>query len=203
MKVATWWIPDIETHVGAVLAWIRTAAPHVVCLQGSRPGGRAFPFTALYDEGYYTKIHGSAEAPGPALLGLEPLQDVERIVLADGTRRLSAHVAGIRVVTCDGLTAAALGAWERMADRVPVLVAGPSDQEAAAWHEDAERLGLVHLHDGEPQADVLLATPALAARCRACAVVPVAGPPRDPLVATFGGVDAQARPPGVLPGEPV
>ncbi|MHC5011858.1 MAG: exonuclease/endonuclease/phosphatase family protein [Planctomycetota bacterium] len=195
MQIATWCIQEASKHLPAVIAWVRAGAPHVLCFPVLGPSAEPFPFEAFYEEGYFTKIHGTATSPGPVLLALEPLTQVRRDVVSDGTRWLEARVAGIHVVATEAFGAPVLHAWETAARGETVLAAG---RRVASFTPPERHVG-VRLGEDASADVVLVASSGLAGRCRSCEVVPVVSLPHGPLVATFSGFAAAPRPPGVLP----
>jgi exodeoxyribonuclease-3 len=75
MKIATFNINDINRRLANLLAWLRTAAPDVVCLQELKATDDAFPAAALQDAGYQAVWHGQRSWNGVAILarGAEPV----------------------------------------------------------------------------------------------------------------------------------
>ncbi|HUO98238.1 MAG TPA: exodeoxyribonuclease III [Rhizomicrobium sp.] len=107
MKIATWNVNSVKARLETVTAWLKDAAPDVVCLQEIKCTDDTFPKGPFEDLGYNCAIHGQKTYNGVAILSKRPLEDVTpRLSGGDGddhARYLEAIVTGdkgiIRVVS--------------------------------------------------------------------------------------------------------
>lgn len=76
MKIATFNINGVQRRLPNLLAWLRDAAPDVVCLQEIKCRNADFPRASLNDAGYGAIWQGQGPHHGVALLtrGAEPLE---------------------------------------------------------------------------------------------------------------------------------
>ena len=98
MKIATWNINGVKARLEGALAYLRQAAPDVICLQEIKCADEAFPGGAFEDLGYNLAVHGQKGFNGVAILSKAPLEDVRmRLPEGDGDdhcRYIEASVAG-------------------------------------------------------------------------------------------------------------
>jgi exodeoxyribonuclease-3 len=75
MKIATYNINGINGRLSQLLAWLRAAAPDVVCLQELKTADANFPHAALRKAGYHAVCRGQRALHGVAILakGAEPI----------------------------------------------------------------------------------------------------------------------------------
>ena len=78
MKIATWNINSVKARLDVALAWIREAAPDVLCLQEIKCEDQGFPAEAFEALGYNVLVHGQKTYNGVALLSKRPGEDVRR-----------------------------------------------------------------------------------------------------------------------------
>mgnify|MGYP001432924476 CR=1 FL=1 len=78
MKIATWNINGIKARHEALTAWLKSAAPDVVCLQEIKSVEEGFPSEHFSDLGYRSAVHGQKGFNGVAILSRIPLEDVKR-----------------------------------------------------------------------------------------------------------------------------
>jgi len=71
MKIATFNINNVNRRLPSLLAWLRTAAPDVVCLQELKAADASFPRAALRDAGYEAVWRGERTWNGVAILARE------------------------------------------------------------------------------------------------------------------------------------
>lgn len=76
MKIATWNINGVRARIDTAVAWLRDAAPDIVCLQEIKSEDSAFPREAFEELGYNLAIHGQKGFNGVAILSKLPLEDV-------------------------------------------------------------------------------------------------------------------------------
>lgn len=100
MKLATFNINGIKARIDALPAWLRAAAPDVVCLQEIKSVDDAFPREVFEDMGYRVETHGQKSFNGVAILSRLPLEDVTRGLPGDDAdeqaRWIEATVIGDR-----------------------------------------------------------------------------------------------------------
>jgi exodeoxyribonuclease-3 len=104
MKIATFNVNGINGRIDALLKWLKTSSPDVVCLQELKAPDHRFPAQALHDVGYASIWHGQTSWNGVAILA----KDMELIEIRRGlpgdkkdthSRYLEAAVGGM-VVAC-------------------------------------------------------------------------------------------------------
>ena len=83
MKIATWNINGVRARIDSAVAWVREAAPDIVCLQEIKCEDAAFPGEAFSDLGYNVATHGQKGFNGVALLSKLPLEDVSTGLAGD------------------------------------------------------------------------------------------------------------------------
>jgi exodeoxyribonuclease III len=76
MKIATWNVNSVKARLETVTAWLKDAAPDVVCLQEIKCADDAFPKGPFEDLGYNCAVHGQKTYNGVAILSKRPLEDV-------------------------------------------------------------------------------------------------------------------------------
>ena len=88
MKIATWNVNSVRSRVESVVAWLKEAAPDVVCLQELKCTDEQFPKEAFEGLGYNCAVHGQKTYNGVAILSKRPMEDVTpRLPGGDDTRR--------------------------------------------------------------------------------------------------------------------
>lgn len=68
MRIATWNINSIRQRIDSLVAWLREAAPDLVCLQETKCVDEAFPREPLEALGYNIAVHGQKTFNGVAIL---------------------------------------------------------------------------------------------------------------------------------------
>src|ERR1700761_2256612 len=68
MKIATFNINNINRRLPHLLAWLKSAKPHIVCLQELKCTDREFPEAALNKAGYHAVWCGQKTWNGVAIL---------------------------------------------------------------------------------------------------------------------------------------
>src|SRR5690242_16173544 len=107
MKIATWNVNSVRMRVESVVAWLKEAAPDVVCLQELKCTDEQFPKEAFESLGYNCAVHGQKTYNGVAILSKRPMEDVTPRLIGDDAddhaRYLEAVIAGekgvVRVAT--------------------------------------------------------------------------------------------------------
>ena len=83
MKIATWNINGVKARIETALAWLKEAAPDVVCLQEIKSVDEGFPGGAFEELGYTVATHGQKGFNGVAIF----LQAAARGCTARPSRR--------------------------------------------------------------------------------------------------------------------
>jgi exodeoxyribonuclease III len=83
MKVATWNINGVKARLESAVAYLRQAAPDVICLQEIKSVDEAFPKSAFEELGYNVAVHGQKGFNGVAVLSKPRIEEV--------TARLPGH----------------------------------------------------------------------------------------------------------------
>ena len=78
MRIATWNINGVRARIDGAVAWVRDAAPDVVCFQEIKSEDAAFPREAFEDLGYNVETHGQKGFNGVAILSRLPIDEVSR-----------------------------------------------------------------------------------------------------------------------------
>src|SRR5689334_3462671 len=140
MKIATWNVNSVRMRVESVVAWLKEAAPDVVCLQELKCTDEQFPKEAFEALGYNCAVHGQKSYNGVAILSKRPLEDVSaRLPGGDGDDHsryleavVSADTGSVRVASIYAPNGNPIGtdkfayklAWmERLATRAESLLA--------------------------------------------------------------------------------
>lgn len=102
MRIATWNVNSIKVRLPQLAAWLKKAAPDVVCLQEIKCETDAFPFDALGELGYEAAAYGQKTYNGVAILSKQPIENiVEGFDGEEGQSRLiEATINGITVLSC-------------------------------------------------------------------------------------------------------
>jgi exodeoxyribonuclease-3 len=78
MKIATWNINGVRARLESATAWLKDAAPDVLCFQEIKSEDGAFPQAAFEDLGYNVAVHGQKGFNGVAILSKMPFDAVSR-----------------------------------------------------------------------------------------------------------------------------
>jgi exodeoxyribonuclease-3 len=76
MKIATWNVNSLKVRLPAVLAWLDSAKPDVLCLQEIKCRTEEFPELEIRGAGYHAAVLGQKTYNGVALLSREPARNV-------------------------------------------------------------------------------------------------------------------------------
>jgi exodeoxyribonuclease-3 len=81
MKIATFNVNSINARLSALLRWLGTSAPDVVCLQELKAPQEKFPEGPIRDAGYGVIWHGQKSWNGVAILarGVQPLESMRAL----------------------------------------------------------------------------------------------------------------------------
>jgi len=101
MKIATFNINGIKARLPALLDWLRSANPDVVCLQEIKSVDDGFPRQPFTDLGYHVETHGQKAFNGVAILSRRSMSHVTRGLPGDPTdeqaRWIEALVDGVHI----------------------------------------------------------------------------------------------------------
>jgi exodeoxyribonuclease III len=75
VKIATWNVNSIKQRESAAVAWLKQAAPDIVCLQELKCQTDAFPRVTFEDLGYNCAVIGQKSFNGVAILSKFPIDD--------------------------------------------------------------------------------------------------------------------------------
>lgn len=75
MKIATWNVNSVKARLEVAQAWLKEAAPDVVCLQETKCVDESFPKGVFEDLGYNCAVHGQKTYNGVAILSKRPIED--------------------------------------------------------------------------------------------------------------------------------
>ena len=78
MLIATWNINSVKARIEQAVAWLKEAAPDVVCLQEIKCEDAGFPTATFEELGYNAAAHGQKTYNGVAILSKQPLSDIHR-----------------------------------------------------------------------------------------------------------------------------
>ena len=102
-KIATWNVNSIKVRLPAVLDWLKSAAPDILCLQEIKCPAQDFPALEIRSLGYHVEAVGQRSYNGVAILSREPATDILRALPGDANddqaRYLEATIAGLRVAS--------------------------------------------------------------------------------------------------------
>lgn len=76
MKITTWNINGIKARIDGLVAYLKEAAPDVICLQEIKSVDEGFPRVVIEDLGFHVVTHGQKGFNGVAILSKLPLEDV-------------------------------------------------------------------------------------------------------------------------------
>jgi exodeoxyribonuclease-3 len=76
MKLVTWNVNSIKARIDPAVAWLKQAAPDVVCMQEIKCTDDAFPTERFEELGYNCAVHGQKTYNGVAILSKRPMEDV-------------------------------------------------------------------------------------------------------------------------------
>jgi exodeoxyribonuclease III len=94
MLVASWNVNSITVRLEAVLKWLETIKPDVLCLQETKVINDKFPAQAFKQLGYYSEFAGQPTYNGVAILTKQPLMNVEKYVEAAGEQSPKRFIKG-------------------------------------------------------------------------------------------------------------
>ncbi len=78
MLIATWNVNSITIRLEAVLRWLESTQPDVLCLQETKIIDAKFPSQAFAQAGYHSQFIGQPTYNGVAIISKQPLSNVEK-----------------------------------------------------------------------------------------------------------------------------
>jgi len=100
MKIATWNINGVRARIESATAWLKDAAPDLLCLQEIKSEDAVFPKEAFEDLGYNVATHGQKGFNGVAILSKLPFDEVSARLPGDESDEQSRFIEA--VVSVDG-----------------------------------------------------------------------------------------------------
>ncbi|RYZ06321.1 MAG: exodeoxyribonuclease III [Myxococcales bacterium] len=103
LKLATWNVNSIRARLDAVLGWLETEQPDVLCMQETKVEDDDFPSDELQMLGYAVAMAGQPTYNGVAICSRLPMKDIQIGQLGaspDAEKRLiAATIGGVRVLS--------------------------------------------------------------------------------------------------------
>jgi exodeoxyribonuclease-3 len=103
LKLATWNVNSIRARLDAVLSWLETEQPDVLCMQETKVDDDDFPSDELQMLGYAVAMAGQPTYNGVAIASRLPMKEIEIGLVGaapDADKRLiAATVGGVRVLS--------------------------------------------------------------------------------------------------------
>ncbi len=92
LKITTWNINGVKARIEGALAYLKDAAPDVICFQEIKSVDEGFPREAFEDAGYKVHTHGQKGFNGVAILSKLPVDDVVRGLPGDTADEQSRYI---------------------------------------------------------------------------------------------------------------
>lgn len=108
MKIATWNINGVKARIDSALAWLKEAAPDVVCLQEIKSVDESFPAGPFEDLGYNVAVHGQKGFNGVAILSKLPFDEVRRGLPGDNSDEQARYIEATLSVKAGALVVASI-----------------------------------------------------------------------------------------------
>lgn len=103
MKLATWNVNSIRARLDAVIRWLESEQPDVLCMQETKVEDDEFPSDELQMLGYAVAMAGQPTYNGVAIASRLPMKEIQIGLLGatpDADKRLiTATVGGVRVMS--------------------------------------------------------------------------------------------------------
>lgn len=143
MKIATWNINGVRARIESATAWLKDAAPEVLCLQEIKSDDAAFPSEVFEDLGYNVATHGQKGFNGVAILSKLPFDEVASGLDGDDSDQQARFIEAVLSAGGGVLRIASL----YLPNGNPI----GTDRFAykLAWMERLERFARKHLRDEE------------------------------------------------------
>lgn len=100
MKIASWNINGVRARLDSATAWLKDAAPDILCFQEIKSDDNAFPRQAFEDLGYNVATHGQKGFNGVAILSKLPFDEISRGLPGDDSDVQARFIEA--VVSVDG-----------------------------------------------------------------------------------------------------
>ena len=78
MRIATWNVNSVRQRIEHLTAWLKEAAPDVVCLQELKCLDEAFPRLEIESLGYHVETLGQKTFNGVAILSKHKIEECQR-----------------------------------------------------------------------------------------------------------------------------
>ncbi len=95
MKIATFNVNSVKARLETVLAWFKSAAPDVACLQEIKCETNAFPREAFEALGYNCAVHGQKTYNGVALISKHKIEDIREGLPGDKSDEQARYIEGV------------------------------------------------------------------------------------------------------------
>jgi exodeoxyribonuclease III len=92
LKVSTWNVNSIKQREAACAAWLKQAAPDVVCLQELKCQTEAFPRGVFEDLGYNCAVWGQKSFNGVAILSKYPIDETLKALPGDSADEQARYI---------------------------------------------------------------------------------------------------------------
>ena len=95
MRIATWNVNSVKQRIEHLVAWLKEAAPDVVCLQEIKCVDDAFPALEIEATGYNVAVHGQKTFNGVAILSKHRMDEVIRGLPGDEADVQSRYIEAV------------------------------------------------------------------------------------------------------------
>src|SRR5271157_3376442 len=92
LTIATWNVNSIKQREAACAAWLKQAAPDVLCLQELKCQTEGFPRGTFEDLGYNCAVLGQKSFNGVALLSKYPIDETIAALPGDGADEQARYI---------------------------------------------------------------------------------------------------------------
>ena len=92
LKIATWNVNSIKQREAAAAAWLKQAAPDVLCLQELKCQTEGFPRGTFEDLGYNCAVLGQKSFNGVAILSKHPIDETITALPGDGADEQARYI---------------------------------------------------------------------------------------------------------------
>jgi exodeoxyribonuclease-3 len=108
MRIATWNINGVRARIESATAWLKDAAPDVVCLQEIKSEDKSFPREAFEDLGYNVATHGQKGFNGVAILSKLPFDEISQRLPGDNSDEQARFIEAVVSVESGAVRIASL-----------------------------------------------------------------------------------------------
>ena len=92
LTIATWNVNSIKQREAACAAWLKQAAPDILCLQELKCQTEAFPRGTFEDLGYNCAVRGQKSFNGVAILSKHPIDETITALPGDGADEQARYI---------------------------------------------------------------------------------------------------------------